>query len=58
MNRSWKRLWNYVRLTALAAVVGIAPAVGPTHADEGMWLFNDLPRQQLAERYGFEPTDE
>ena len=29
-----------------------------TIADEGMWLFNDLPKEQLAQRYGFEPTDE
>jgi len=27
-------------------------------ADEGMWLFNDLPRQQLKSKYGFEPTAE
>lgn len=27
-------------------------------ADEGMWLFNDLPRQHLKERFGFEPTEE
>lgn len=27
-------------------------------ADEGMWLFNNLPRKQLKEKYGFEPSDE
>ncbi len=27
-------------------------------ADEGMWLFSDLPTKQLKERYGFEPTEE
>lgn len=27
------------------------------HADEGMWLYNDLPRSYLAEKYGFEVTD-
>ncbi len=30
----------------------------PTHADEGMWLFNNPPRKQLKERYDFDPTDE
>jgi hypothetical protein len=30
----------------------------PTHADEGMWLFNDPPQKVLKERYGFEPTEE
>lgn len=29
-----------------------------TQADEGMWLFNDLPVQLLKEKYGFEPTPE
>lgn len=27
-------------------------------ADEGMWLFNDLPKEHLKQKYGFEPTDE
>jgi len=27
-------------------------------ADEGMWLFNDLPTKLLKEHYGFEPTPE
>ena len=29
----------------------------PTRGDEGMWLFNQPPRKQLKERYGFDPTD-
>ncbi|MCP4785365.1 MAG: S46 family peptidase [Fuerstiella sp.] len=29
-----------------------------TCADEGMWLFNDLPTKHLKERYGFKPTEE
>jgi len=28
-----------------------------TSADEGMWLFNGLPKAQLAEKYHFTPTD-
>ena len=27
-------------------------------ADEGMWLFNDLPQKQLTSKYGFTPTDD
>lgn len=27
-------------------------------ADEGMWLFNDLPKERLQERYDFEPNEE
>ena len=30
---------------------------GYASADEGMWLFNNPPRKQLKEKYGFEPTD-
>ncbi|NLS97746.1 MAG: S46 family peptidase [Planctomycetaceae bacterium] len=29
----------------------------PASADEGMWLFNDLPKAQLAEKYGFTPSE-
>ena len=28
------------------------------HADEGMWLFNDLPTAYLKAEYGFEPTED
>lgn len=31
---------------------------GISRGDEGMWLFNDLPRGVLKERYGFEVTDQ
>src|SRR4030095_10692731 len=27
------------------------------NADEGMWLFNNPPRKQLKEKYGFDATD-
>jgi hypothetical protein len=29
-----------------------------TYGDEGMWLYNQFPKQLLKERYGFEPSDE
>jgi hypothetical protein len=29
----------------------------PLVADEGMWLYNNVPRSVLRERYGFEPSD-
>ena len=28
-----------------------------THADEGMWLFNDAPRKLLRERHNFDASD-
>ena len=29
---------------------------GVIQADEGMWVFDNLPLKQLKEKYGFEPT--
>jgi hypothetical protein len=39
---------------ALLAVLAAVPA---PRADEGMWTFDNPPRAQWKERYGFEPTD-
>jgi hypothetical protein len=41
----------------MALLLLTAPTLSRLHADEGMWLFNDPPRQQLKKQYGFEPTD-
>jgi hypothetical protein len=46
---------------ALAAVaISSIAALWPihAHADEGMWLFNDPPRQKLKDKYGFDITDQ
>jgi len=43
-----RKLWMFV---ALAAVCHLAAA------DEGMWLFSDLPKDYLKKEYGFEPDD-
>jgi hypothetical protein len=43
---------------AFAFAVGILVQQSASlNADEGMWLFNDPPRQYLKEKYNFEPTD-
>jgi hypothetical protein len=44
-------------MKAVAAATAIVMAGSSAHSDEGMWLFNDPPRTQLKERYGFEITD-
>jgi hypothetical protein len=44
------------RRAILALLLGLA-ATTPVRADEGMWLFNQPPRQQLRERYQFDATD-
>ena len=46
---------SFARLCACMATL---LAIGQAAADEGMWLFNDLPTKVLKERYGFEPTEE
>lgn len=46
MNSRWCRRM----CLALAAAISL-------RADEGMWLFNNPPRQQLQTKYGFELTD-
>lgn len=42
---------------ALAALLGLTMIPTTTFGDEGMWLYNNPPRQVLKERYGFDPTD-
>src|SRR5438552_493312 len=39
----------------------IGSVIGPQlllHADEGMWLYNQFPKQILKAKYGFEPSEE
>src|SRR4051812_43529492 len=43
---------------ALAALLLAATLAPATLADEGMWAFNNLPRAEIKQRYGFEVTDE
>lgn len=40
----------------LAAALALIGAQA-NRADEGMWLYNNPPRKQLKEKYGFEPSD-
>jgi len=42
-----------------ALLIGLTPFGGrPVLADEGMWIFNNLPLDRLKAKYGFEPTPE
>ncbi len=51
---------TYRSLAGTIIALTFADALWPMHAkaDEGMWLFNDPPRQQLKQKYGFEITDQ
>jgi hypothetical protein len=35
----------------------MTPKLSPVHGDEGMWLFNNPPRQRLRDHHGFDPTE-
>ncbi len=41
----------------LTGAMTLSAIVPSGRADEGMWVFNNLPRKQLKEKYAFEPTD-
>ena len=45
-------------LRTLGAVTALAVAALSASADEGMWTFDNPPRQRLHDVYGFEPTRE
>jgi hypothetical protein len=52
-------MFRFHRAGALFFLVGVLTyAVLPLRADEGMWTFDNPPRQQLKELYGFEPTQQ
>lgn len=44
-------------LAALAALAGVSMSDSPLLGDEGMWLYNNAPKEYLKSKYGFEPTD-
>ncbi len=44
--------------TPILVLLALPMTTNVLHADEGMWLFNNPPRQLLKEKYGFDPTDE
>ena len=45
-------------IQASLLVVTLVVTLVTAAADEGMWLFTDLPKDYLKQKYGFEPTDE
>ena len=50
------RQGSWLRNTFAAWFVVSCLLPAPLPADEGMWLFNELPRDYLKQKYGFEPT--
>jgi hypothetical protein len=52
------RFVHHVLITASLAMSVSVSSISKTRGDEGMWLFNDLPREALKEKYGFDATPE
>ena len=50
-----RSLWLCFVLVALGSFGNLNSST--SHADEGMWLFNNLPKKYLKDKHGFEPTD-
>ena len=42
----------------VGVMAGVMTVPRLARGDEGMWLFNDLPSKRLAERYGFQVSDQ
>ena len=56
--RHTTRFATALALTPLLVVGLTGGTTTRLRADEGMWTFDNLPREQLRDRYGFTPTDE
>ncbi|AMV31034.1 Peptidase S46 [Pirellula sp. SH-Sr6A] len=52
------RLRTWIRIGISAAIACSAWGREFALADEGMWLFNAVPKTELKKKYGFEPTQE
>jgi len=47
-----------IRRMGLVALITAMMTSPRLYADEGMWVFNNLPLETLKERHGFEPTED
>src|SRR5207253_1341478 len=49
-----------MKIVRLIAIYLLAVIIDPLDlgADEGMWLYNQFPKQMLKAKYGFEPSEE
>lgn len=55
-----KSLWSQGLLPfcSIVFLTALCTTSSTIRADEGMWLFNGLPKELLQKKYGFTPTDE
>lgn len=52
------RIRFFALVVLFAGCVGGPGSMHRLFADEGMWLFNDLPKKSLQDKYGFAPSEE
>ena len=48
--------WSMALVIGMVGIVGIVLTVVQSSADEGMWTFDNPPRAQWRDRYGFDPS--
>ena len=58
MKNSLYRIASPLLVFGLSFLIAAASSTMQSSADEGMWLFNDLPIKHLQEKHGFTPTAE
>lgn len=58
MKNSLYRIASPLVVFGLSFLIAAASSTMQSSADEGMWLFNDLPIKHLQEKHGFTPTAE
>ena len=58
MRFTFHRCKTLLTASALICLVFYSPVGNRAAADEGMWLFNQLPRDELKSKYDFEPSAE
>ena len=56
-NYRWRPIRLIIAVLSIASVHAVSP-MPATHADEGMWLFNNPPTKLLLSKHEFTPTDE
>jgi hypothetical protein len=49
---------RFMRNASFLSLAALAPLVSSAAADEGMWLFNNPPRDYLKQQYDFDPTED
>jgi hypothetical protein len=44
-------------MKSIAVALAVLVAAASARADEGMWIYNNFPKEKVKQKYGFEPSD-